>query len=268
MDPLTINRGAVGNNPYQESLTYSDEGNKKRDNVAIIPENKVDKKLIVEKFHQGKILGKMLVTYVDGELHKKRFDEELDELIHQGVIRASSTSLLVAGKPCDLYQHIGLLLDSEKCQIRYVSTCDALTARITDIGERVKWDSSIKKYTKFWSQEREVVNFCGKFTALGARLDNIEELLKASQSNLKDMYSESSLLDMNEVVVDWNKDCIVGIVCTKYIHAMSDRKLVCESRLKSDSLILQAELKKQTLVSSPVFLYDHLKGNLHPLDDT
>ncbi len=268
MDAPTINRGAVINNPYQESVTYSDEDNKKRGNVAIIPENKVDKKLTVEKFHQGKILGKMLLIYGDGKLFKERFVEELDELTHQGVIRASSTSLLVAGKPCDLFRHIGLLLDSEKCQIRYVSTCDARICRITDIGERVKWDSSIKKYTKYFSEEREVVNFCGKFTARGKRLDNIEELLKNSQSKPKGMFCEGRLLEMNEVVVDWDKDSIVGIVCTKYVHVMSDQKLVCESRLKSDSLILQAELKKQTLVSCPVFLYDHLKGNLHPLDDT
>ena len=148
-----------------------------------------------------------------------------------------------------------------------MSTCDAATSRTTDDGEEVKWDTSTKKYIKKWSQERCVVNFNGKFTAHGKRLANIEELLGASGRASPKKMTNEGLLFMNEVVVDWNKESIVGIVCTKYVHAMSDRSLASEDQLKRDALALRTELTKQTSVSPPVFLYDHLEGDLNSMDD-
>ncbi len=249
-------------------------GVRKKGSIQAITFEKTDKEYVVGKFNQSKTLAKMLSIYLyNGELHTSRFHDELDELKHQQVIRASSTTLLAPGKACDLFRHIGLLLDSDRCEVRHICPYDASVYRTTDAGEDITWDTTKKKYIKWIaseSEEKPVAEFHGHFRARGDKLETIDELLKAYNNPSPKMMVKDDLLHMNEVVVDWGKDSIIGIVGTKCVFTMShvEPQDISDSKLKSDCLSLQGELEKQLSVSVPVFLYDHLKGDLKLFSDT
>ncbi len=252
---------------------------RKKGIVQAITFEKTDKEYVVGKFNQSKTLAKMLSVYLadSGKLHTNRFHTELDELKHQELIRASSTTLLIPGKACYLYRHIGLLLDSDGCEVRHICPCDAIVSRTTYAGEDITWDITQKKYTK-WnvSKQKQVAEFHGHFIAHGKKLETIDELLKAYNNPSPEMIVKDDVLQMNEVVVDWDKDSIIGIVGTKcadygsadYGSYYVEPSHISDSKLKSDCLSLQGELEKQLSVSVPVFLYDHLKGDLKLFSET
>ncbi len=246
----------------------------KKGGIQAVTFEKTDKEYVVGKFNKSKTLAKMLSCYFDSvkELDSRRFHYELDELKHQEVIRASSTSLLVPGKACDLYRHIGLLLDSDRCDVRHICPYDAAATRTTADSEDIRWDTERKIYTTWSPIRRRVVEFHGHFNAYGEKLETIDELLKAYNNPSPKMIVEDGdgILRFNEVVVDWNKDSIIGIVGTKCAIYGSHLKpsSISDSKLKSDCLLLQGELEKQLSVSVPVFLYDHLKGDLKLFSET
>ncbi|WP_034836932.1 hypothetical protein [Endozoicomonas numazuensis] len=215
---------------------------------------------IDQLYRQGKILVKMISnTY---EPHD-RLDNELSELLSVGIIRSASTSLLAYQAGSKLFRDIGLILNSDKCNIQDIFPSDAGSFRVNPDGDRVAWNSIKKTFcTSVFGKPQIETEYQGDF-----RVGEHAKKLKIKDSSelvtyLKSKYQETSFpIPWNEVVVDYNKESIFGLIATqnvlyplnseernaKTIHHLQEIKEIMRSRLQLDL---------------PIYIYDCITGSL------
>ena len=247
-------------NKYSEPLP--DQGREVSTTVSVIAKEQVKKNIAVDRYKEGKLLAKTLCVYPKNQYFTMRFDQEVSEFRSCKIIRASSTSLLIPEKKCDLYRHVGLLLDSGKCAVRGVYDRDAAVRRMDSDNDEVEWcvesNQFLKKYSgivttytgDFWWSQRGTGAI--EFSCLDALIE---------YSNKTPEFFSENLLYVNEVVVDYGVDSIMGLVGTKNIGLMSSYS-ISEQELHEDLISLSLRIKELSGHDCPVFEYDMSSGNL------
>ena len=221
-------------------------------------------KYILDQFNEGRLIAKMLEHYSDDY---DRTETELSELKCQYQARSASTSLLIPHVPAKLFRKIGLLIDADRSHIRYICDKDAMSNPLDDYGNEV-----------YWSKEKSRYGICeprSYFGRFSVQRDHTFPTQKCKQKfldnnpwtkgftnfkcrrspfisifDLKNHLSNKSkkqsgeVLDINELIINYSKDSIVGVVistektpqkheidCAKEVGMRStrllDRKLDC-----------------------------------------
>ncbi|KEI71995.1 hypothetical protein [Endozoicomonas elysicola] len=239
-----------------EALTLNLGSVKKIDGKPII-QVKSDERLVLEKFRNGQLLARMLCDYTNEK--KLRFDRLIDEISELKAIghrRVSSTTFLDPRHGMDLYRHMGLLLDAEKCRVRHINTADASMYRLGDNNKFCTWNRKLNTYTCSPHNKENEVSFSGKFRTgdrMGLKIESLEVLRKIP---LEKLARKEELIQLNEVVVDYNQDAILGVIATPEIKVMSMLKRMPLFNLKQDCIGMQLEAERNGLIVSNSFLYD------------
>ncbi len=224
---------------------------------------KSDEESVLEKFSNGQLLAKMLCDYNrKQEFTTERLIDEISELNCKGNVRASSTTFLDPRLGIELYRHMGLLLDAEKCNIRHINTADASTERLGDNNEECKWNRKLRTYTCHPHNKENEVNFSGKFTTddlYGTKIESIEHLRQIPLENLE---KYDGLLVMNEVVVDYDQNSILGFIATTDAVVRWKKKHLSLNSIKEDCNTMQLEANKHGLILSNSFLYNPIINKL------
>ena len=234
--------------------------------VSVIENGQVNKKIVVDRYKEGKVLAKMLSKYPKGQYFTDRFDKEISELRTCKIIRASSVSLLIPEKKCDLYRHIGLLLDSGSCTVRGVYSHDACVTRIDNEKDEVIWCDKSNQFLK--SETKTATTYTGDFRWLqkssGAKEFSCLGAL-VEYSNKTPALVTEDILCMNEVVVDYGVDAIIGVLGTKNIETMSSHS-VSEQELHKDLIGFSLKIKELSKRDCLIFEYDMSSATLFMVD--
>lgn len=242
-------------NQLKSEFSVTDKGgNLKSYDVNQLGCHQLVTKDVFEKFQNGKLLGKMLAYCGDGYIYdEQRLEIELDELKHIGSIRSSSSTLLLPKNGCFLYRHIGLLLDSSRCDVKFALPYDAVTARVTDEGKEVKWSMGLHRYITKDGDKKTPVNYNGayKINNIGWSRDLCELIGEATERVNK----------MNEVVIDWDKSAVIAVLVCGKIQSYSVVKEVADDQLAFFGYKFKQSVKSLSS-SLPIYSYNVSKGSL------
>ena len=179
---------------------------------------------VFECFRNDKALVKMLYNcehahrWNDEDL-SGRLKRELSELINNDFVKASSMSLLIENIPSSVFRDIGFIVDIDNCKIRELFREDARSIPIDMRGREVQWNIKCNRYCVIDSNAKkndEDSDFQGHYKigprAHDRKVSSIAEL----KSTISKRYNEnSSMLNHNEVIVDYSIKSIIGLVITK-----------------------------------------------------
>ena len=159
---------------------------------------------VQEQFSDGRALVKMLERDMDDF---ERTDTELSELVCEGRVRCSSTSLLVHGIPSKIYRDVGFIIDADKVYIRHISPSDIYSSPLDENGDRIHWSSKDEKF----GFGRSVRKFHGRYySPCKSELLSIFEL----KTHLENIYRNGSkILDWNELIINYDCSSIMGCCC-------------------------------------------------------
>ena len=235
----------------------------------------------ITQFKHGKAIAKMLSDYkmyfspdrstIELKACSMRLDEELSELIaldESGKeLMASSTTLMIPKKRQRFYRAFGFMLDVAECNVRAVYEKDACVYRVNDVdGKYTSWCMESKTYVNC---ENKPTKFSGKFHSTCKEIsNNPEDLLTRSQ--MDPVFP--GYLKMNEVIVDYKKSSVIGLIATKNPTTSSHiteakYKMLSVEMFKADCLTFKAKVKNGIGIDLPLFLYDHIEGDISLLQD-
>lgn len=234
----------------------------------------------VQSLYRGyRLCAKMLVDSDCLKLRYERVESEVDELLHRKVIVNASTSCLVPQKPSSLYRTVGLLLDAQKCTVRHICRGDASVERVDPTGKPIAWSSRLHcfcasqspvayKDCKIWDIKKEYRGGLEMNVMLmGSDLRTHPQFFVGTLNELgtSNSFTESnsSRLEYNEVILDYEKNSIVGYVVT------SGFKFDSSKDAKTNPIAyLQRRVKGELSLDLCTFLYNTKTGAIEEYRDT
>ena len=190
-----------------------------------------------------------------------RFEQELSELVKMGRVQVASSTLLVSGVASKLFRDIGFVLDSDKCDIRGIYPNDAGSFRVDRDGDKTVWRPEKNGFCKsVYGKKVELTEFCGDFQvskhATSMALSSLAELSEGLKRKYKD---EGWQVPLNEVVVDYDLESIVGlVVATNMTHPIKVKDR--DDRMTDFSKKIKKIVMSRLGLDLPIYLYDCSSG--------
>ena len=220
--------------------------------------------LILKMFSENRLLAKMLVNtraIKGNKVDYSRLIREIDDLESNNVVMASSTSLIVENTPCDLWASVGFLIDSNRANVILISEGLSQNCAVSVNKELTVWSAEKKSFIN--ENTHEDVEYLGSFTAITtSKVNSLDDLTKY----LEDRYlNNKDSCDINEVIIDYIKQSIIGVLVSKNGISMTsgdnnDEAQTLASQVKTMLMPLRGDL--------PIFQYDCSTGNLEVIAST
>ena len=235
----------------EQDHSKAESGSKRFCKFDVSAYSKSEKNFYSKKYNDHKLIAKMLspdrgdISFIEPT---RRLAIEVDELLHNEKVKASSCSLLIPEVPTKLYRKIGFLIDRDKCLVRGIYKTDCGSKRVNSRNEEVEWNS--KSHSYCLKNTDTVSDFEGSFTVsplMGRKVLSVEELIRIN--NLLGWPD-----DYNELIIDYDKESIVGLIFTEGgSEEQKDKVLKCLSTVRQ-------YIKSHLGLDLPSFAYDISAG--------
>ena len=181
---------------------------------------------------------------------------DIDELDTKGVRECSSASWLFHDIPTYPYGYIGFLINSDLCQIQALYKEDSCVARTDLNGHHIIWKKELKSFVYLEAPDHP---FNPTVTYKGAieknRVSTVKNIKKHMSKNIK----KEKPTKYNEVVIDYRKESIAGIVAVINSRPRFSRNITNEEVLTASESFKDLVFSKMGL-ELPIMIYDCHSG--------
>ena len=188
-------------------------------------------------------------------------EADLSELIKVGSRRSSSSTWIPYKIPIFPFSDIGYILDSGECAVKAIFDSDSGVSRVDTSGKRLRWDMEKETYFSYdfldpSKREYDTVDASTVSFSSGFQQEKNFSALKEKMI----LERKDRALSHNEVIVDYGKDKIIGIIVA--LNNNATEKYITDEEVIVASELFFERCHKALGRELPIFTYNCENGEL------